>query len=75
MCILYPVLRHGSLLSVSLESQACPVACPSVKSQELAPALMLLAEVFWHAATDLGEGAAHDLAKVALYTASVQVSM
>ena len=50
----------------SSQRQASPVARPPVQRQELPPALVLLAQVLGHAATNLREGAAHDAAEIAL---------
>ncbi len=49
-----------------LESKPCAITGPSVQSQQLTAALMLLAEVFGNTAADLSEGTPHNLAKVAL---------
>ena len=56
--------------TASSQRQARPVARPPVQRKQLSPALVLLAQVLGHAATDLREGAAHDAAEVALFVFS-----
>ena len=51
---------------MQLKRQTSPVARPPVQRQELPAALVLLAEVLRHAATDLRESAAHDSANITL---------
>jgi hypothetical protein len=51
----------------ALQRQPRAVARPAVEGKEFSPALVLLAEVLWHAAAHLRQRTAHDLAEIALF--------
>ena len=57
-----------------LQSQASAIARPSIQRQHLAPALLLLPEIFHQPAADLGERRAHDFTEVALERRKGEVS-
>lgn len=55
------------ILPTGSEREARPVASPAVEGEDLASTELLLAVVLDHAASDLGQGGAHDFAEIALF--------